>query len=125
MTILGIVTEHLQSVGVDPDPVLIEPSVKNTVLAVLTAAQEASSHDRDAILLVCSSDHFIPDMATFHSSVAKGLHSVKDANLVTFGVKPTHPETGYGYLEAKNVSGTELTRVTKFVEKLCESVAKI
>jgi mannose-1-phosphate guanylyltransferase len=41
MTILGIVTEHLQSVGVDPDPVLIEPSVKNTVLAVLTAAQEA------------------------------------------------------------------------------------
>ena len=64
-------------------------------------------------------------MATFHSIVAKGLHSVKDANLVTFGVKPTHPETGYGYLEAKNVSGTELTRVTKFVEKLCESVAKI
>jgi len=119
-----IVTEQLQSVGVDPGPVLIEPSAKNTAPAVLAAALEALSHDPDAILLICPSDHFIPDMATFHSIVAKGLHSVKDGNLVTFGVKPTHPETGYGYLEAKNVSGTEPTRVTKFVEKPCESVAK-
>ena len=114
-----IIGEQLQEVGIDPGPILIEPEAKNTAAAILAASLFAQATDEDAVLLVAPSDHLIPDGADFHSAIAVGLPQVQSGHMVTFGIKPTHPETGYGYLKlASDIldqSGTAL--VESFVEK--------
>ena len=114
-----IIGEQLQEVGIDPGPILIEPEAKNTAAAILAASLFAQATDEDAVLLVAPSDQLIPDRADFHNAIAVGLPQVQCGQMVTFGIKPTHPETGYGYLKlSRNVldqSGT--ARVESFVEK--------
>ena len=114
-----IIGEQLQKVGIDPGPILIEPEAKNTAAAILAASIFARSKDEEAVLLVAPSDHLIPDKPDFHRAIAVGWHQVQNGQLVTFGIKPTHPETGYGYLklspELLERSGT--ARVESFVEK--------
>ena len=94
-----IIGEQLQDIGIDPGPILIEPEAKNTAAAILAASIFAHSNDKNAILLVAPSDHVIPDKADFHEAIKVGLSHVQNQKIVTFGIKPTHPETGYGYLE--------------------------
>ena len=94
-----IIGEQLQEIGIDPGPILIEPEAKNTAAAILAASIFAHSKDESAVLLVAPSDHVIPDTATFHEVIKVGLSHVQKHKMVTFGIKPTHPETGYGYLE--------------------------
>ena len=94
-----IIGEQLQEIGIDPGPILIEPEAKNTAAAILAASIFAHSKDESAVLLVAPSDHVIPDTATFHEAIKVGLSHVQKHKMVTFGIKPTHPETGYGYLE--------------------------
>ena len=94
-----IIGEQLQEIGIDPGPILIEPEAKNTASAILAASIFAQSKDENAILLVAPSDHVIPDTANFHEAIKVGLSHVENQKMVTFGIKPTHPETGYGYLE--------------------------
>jgi mannose-1-phosphate guanylyltransferase/mannose-6-phosphate isomerase len=94
-----IVTEQLLEAGIDPGPVLIEPEGRNTAPAVLAAALHAQAEDPGAVLLVAPSDHVIPDSAAFHAAVARGLDAVAEGRLVTFGIHPDRPETGYGWLE--------------------------
>ena len=92
-----IVTEQLHDVGIDPGPILIEPEAKNTAAAILAASIFANLKDENAVLLVAPSDHVIPDTFAFHEAIKAGLAHVQNQKLVTFGIKPTHPETGYGY----------------------------
>ena len=94
-----IIGEQLQEIGIDPGPILIEPEAKNTAPAILAASIFAQSKDEDAILLVAPSDHVIPDTNEFHEAIKVGISHVQNQKMVTFGIKPTHPETGYGYLE--------------------------
>jgi mannose-1-phosphate guanylyltransferase/mannose-6-phosphate isomerase len=94
-----IIREQFQEIGIDPGPILIEPKAKNTAAAILAASIFVHSRDEDAVLLVAPSDHVIPDVAAFHETIKVGLAHVKNQKMVTFGIKPTHPETGYGYLE--------------------------
>ena len=94
-----IIAEQLQEIGIDPGPILIEPEAKNTAAAILAASVFAHSRDENAILLVAPSDHVIPDTNDFHEAIKLGLSHVENRKIVTFGIKPTHPETGYGYLE--------------------------
>ena len=94
-----IIGEQLQEIGIDPGPILIEPEAKNTAAAILAASIFAHSRNESAVLLVAPSDHVIPDTATFHAAIKVGLSHVENQKIVTFGIKPTHPETGYGYLE--------------------------
>lgn len=114
-----IIGEQLQEAGIDPGPILIEPEVKNTAAAILAASLFAHATDEEAVLLVAPSDHLIPDKADFHNAIAVGLPQVQSGQMVTFGIKPTHPETGYGYLKLSrdtlDQSGT--ARVESFVEK--------
>ncbi|MDB2369487.1 mannose-1-phosphate guanylyltransferase/mannose-6-phosphate isomerase [Planktomarina temperata] len=114
-----IVGEQLQAIGIVPGAILIEPEVKNTAPAILAASVFAMKNDPDAILLVAPSDHVIPDIETFHLTVQTGLDQVRNGKLVTFGITPTHPETGYGYLELLNLNGIEpeVAVVSQFVEK--------
>lgn len=114
-----IVTEQLLAVGIDPGPVLIEPEGRNTGPAVLAAALWLAARDADAILLVAPSDHVVPDTGAFQAAVARGLEAVAAGNLVTFGITPDAPETGYGYLQlATRPDGAGAAMaLTRFVEK--------
>lgn len=115
-----VVTEQLMKIGIDPGPVLIEPEGRNTAPAILAAALYLERHDPDAVMLVAPSDHVVPDVAGFREAVDEGLRIVREkGHLVTFGITPDRPETGYGYLELSetpNGSGAGIP-LTRFVEK--------
>ena len=114
-----IVGEQLREVGIDSGPILIEPEAKNTAPAILAASIFLHAKDKDAILLVAPSDHVIPHTDDFHSAVKVGLSLVQNQKMVTFGIKPTHPETGYGYLElsADPIDDYGSSALRAFVEK--------
>ena len=114
-----IIGEQLLEAGIDPGPILIEPEAKNTASAILAASIYAHSMDEKAILLVAPSDHLMPDTDQYHAAIKVGLSHVPNRKIVTFGIKPTHPETGYGYLElAKNPLDYHGTAdLEKFIEK--------
>ena len=114
-----IIGEQLQEIGIDPGPILIEPEAKNTAAAILAASIFAHSKDESAVLLVAPSDHVIPDTFAFHEAIKVGLSHVQNHKMVTFGIKPTHPETGYGYLELSTdpIDGHGSSDLKTFVEK--------
>ena len=114
-----IIAEQLAEENVAPQAILIEPEGRNTAPAILAAALHLVSQQPDAIMLVAPSDHVVPDAAAFHEAVAKGLGAVQGGGLVTFGIRPTRAETGYGYLQAEtrpDESGQPI-RLKSFVEK--------
>ena len=112
-----IVTEQLMQAGVDPGAILIEPEGRNTAPAVLAATLHVAAQDLDALILVAPSDHAISDPAAFRAAVARGVPAAQAGRIVTFGITPTHPETGYGWLELAGAAGTEPVPLTRFVEK--------
>lgn len=114
-----IIAEQLTQEGIDPDTIMIEPEGRNTAPAILAAALHLAARNPDAVMLVAPSDHVVPDVTAFHRAVGKGLDAVKRGELVTFGIQPTRPETGYGYLEISSPpdgSGVPIS-LTSFVEK--------
>lgn len=114
-----IVTEQLLSVGIDPGTVIIEPEGRNTAPAVLAAALHVLAQDPDGILLVTPSDHDIPNAEAFRATVLRGLTALSEGQIVTFGITPTHAETGYGYLELSTAPTSDGAPVAlnRFVEK--------
>lgn len=113
-----IVTEQLAGVGIDPGAIVIEPEGRNTAPAILAAALYLQAQDDDALMLVAPSDHVVPDAAAFRTAVRAGEDRAKAGDLVTFGIAPTHAETGYGYLELDSapVDG-QAVALRRFVEK--------
>jgi mannose-1-phosphate guanylyltransferase/mannose-6-phosphate isomerase len=112
-----IVLEQLAAAGIDPGAVLIEPEGRNTAPAVLAAALYLHARDPDAIMLVCPSDHLIPDSDNFCATTLQGLAAAQAGQLVTFGINPTYPETGYGYLELTEAPTGHPAPLLRFVEK--------
>ena len=115
-----IVTEQLAQTEIAPRAVLIEPEGRNTAPAVLAAALVLEASDPAALILVAPSDHVIPDDAAFRAAVAAATPRALAGDLVTFGITPTRPETGYGYLELAPGAGTAATTpqpLARFVEK--------
>ncbi|TRD19820.1 mannose-1-phosphate guanylyltransferase/mannose-6-phosphate isomerase [Palleronia caenipelagi] len=111
-----VVTEQLVGEGIDPGAILIEPEGRNTAPAICAAALFLSRTDPDALMLVAPSDHLIPDDRALRSAVAEGVPSALSGHLTLFGIRPTRPETGYGYLElAAAAEGP--TPLRRFVEK--------
>ncbi len=94
-----IVTEQLAGIDIDPGAVLIEPAGRNTAPAVLAAALYLEQSDPEGLMLVAPSDHVVPDAPAFRAAVQAGQAAAEAGQIVTFGIKPTHAETGYGYLE--------------------------
>jgi len=113
-----IVTEQLAELGIDPGAVLIEPEGRNTGPAILAAAVYLLAQNSEAMMLVLPSDHNVPDAEHFAATVQKGKHAAQAGDLVTFGIQPTRPETGYGYLELEeqSVDGAAV-KLRRFVEK--------
>ena len=113
-----IVTEQLLDMGIDPGAILIEPEGRNTAPAVLAAALHVAATDPDALMLVAPSDHVVPDAEAFRAAVAAGVAAARGGQLVTFGITPTHAETGYGYLRlAAPPQGADPVPLDSFVEK--------
>jgi mannose-1-phosphate guanylyltransferase/mannose-6-phosphate isomerase len=94
-----IVTEQLAAIEASASAILIEPEGRNTAPAILAAALSLAQQDPQALMLVCPSDHIIPDPKAFRAAVLAAVPAARDGKLVTFGITPTHPETGYGYLQ--------------------------
>lgn len=112
-----IVSKQLAEAEIDAGAMLIEPSARNTAPAVLAAALYLAQSDPDALMLVSPSDHVIPDDVAFRETVARGVPEAEKGRLVTFGIAPTHPETGYGWLELSAPPGNGPVPLTRFVEK--------
>lgn len=113
-----VVTEQLTAVGLDPGAILIEPTGRNTAPAILAAALHLAASDPEALMLVAPSDHLVPDGEAFRLAVERGLAAAQSGRLVTFGIRPTRPETGYGYLELQApLQGDAAQPIARFVEK--------
>ncbi len=114
-----LVAEQLREAGVTPAGHLLEPEARNTAPAVAAAALWLSQQDPDATLLVLPSDHVIQETSRFHDAVQRAAQLAARGRLVTFGIVPTAPSTGYGYVRRgaadKDVAGA--FSVAEFVEK--------
>lgn len=94
-----IVTEQLAAKEIAPAAILIEPESRDTGPAILAAAIHINAKDPEALMLVAPSDHVIPDTAAFSDAVKRAKPAAQAGRLVTFGITPDRPETGYGYLK--------------------------
>lgn len=115
-----LVAEQIREMGRQASAIVLEPVGRNTAPAVALAALKALSlqEGEDPLLLVLAADHVIQDEAAFHSAVEMALPVARDGLLVTFGIVPTHPETGYGYIKAALYQNAEsIFPVLQFVEK--------
>jgi mannose-1-phosphate guanylyltransferase/mannose-6-phosphate isomerase len=113
-----IVAEQLAADDIRPAAILIEPAARNTGPAILAAALHLVAAHPDALMLVMPTDHSIPDVDAFRASVAAGLPRAEAGQIVTFGIRPDRPETGYGWIELASapVDG-QAQKVARFVEK--------
>lgn len=113
-----LVAEQAQEVGVPLGAVLLEPVARNTAVAIAAAAAQAvAQHGEDAVIHVLPSDHAVDADAGYWRAVDAAAEAARAGYLVTFGITPTTPETGYGYIETgAPVLGDVLT-VKRFVEK--------
>jgi mannose-1-phosphate guanylyltransferase/mannose-6-phosphate isomerase len=111
-----IVAEQLREAGITGASVVLEPAGKNTAPAVAIAAIQALKNDPNAVLLVLPADHVIEDPESFRACVASGMTLAETGALVTFGIVPTAPETGFGYIRRGEAEG-EGFKVAEFVEK--------
>ena len=112
-----IVAEQLREIGLTNARMLLEPMRRNTAPAIATAALQAMENGDDPVLLVLPSDHVIVDTAAFHQAVGLARHAAEAGSLLTFGITPSGPETGYGYIRAEGGDAGQVRRIMEFVEK--------
>jgi mannose-1-phosphate guanylyltransferase/mannose-6-phosphate isomerase len=114
-----ITAEQLRQAGLASATIVLEPAGRNTAPALTLAALIASQAGKDPVLLVMPADHIIGDVPAFHAAVAHGLIHAEAGKLVTFGIRPTRPETGYGYIHTAGTQvGTDGSlAIDVFVEK--------
>jgi len=93
-----MIAEQLREIGVEPSALVLEPEGRNTAPAVAIAALMMQPIDPEALILVLPSDHSIGDIAAFRTALARAEAAAKLGHLVTFGITPDRPETGYGYI---------------------------
>ncbi len=122
-----IVAEQMREINTKPYSILLEPLSRNTAPAIILSAIKALEDNDDPILLVLSSDHEIQDEKQFVNVLEKGFYYANQNRLVSFGVIPTSPETGYGYIKAespfinKKIIGK---KIEEFTEKPDSETAK-
>lgn len=114
------IKDEFKTAGVNMDSsYILEPVGRNTAPAIAVAALSViKQYDEDMLMMVLASDHLIQKAGEFKARVADAMELARDDKLVTFGIAPNRPETGYGYIE------TDGTKVVRFVEKPCEEKAR-
>ncbi len=122
-----LAAEQMREIRIKPTSILLEPIGRNTGPAIALAALKAISINKNPILIVLSSDHEIKDKKKFLKVLDSGVNFALNGEIVTFGVLPTKPETGYGYIKAMkpfNLNELKGERIEKFVEKPDINTAK-
>jgi mannose-1-phosphate guanylyltransferase/mannose-6-phosphate isomerase len=113
-----LLAEQVAQLGRKPATIILEPEGRNTAPALTLAALYLAARDPDALLLVMPADHVVTDPAAFIEAVTRGRRHAEDGMLVTFGVTPDTPETGYGYIRrGAELAAGRAYRVSSFVEK--------
>lgn len=113
-----LIAEQLRQIEVSPSAIVLEPVGRNTAPAAAVAALRLLQDDAGAVMLLLPADHLIEDVAAFHRAVEAGLQAEQQGFLVSFGIVPHSPETGYGYIQqGEPLDGTSVCRVVRFVEK--------
>ena len=121
-----VATEQLAQVELAPKAILIEPAPRNTAPAVLAGVLTIAREDPEALVLIAPSDHLIPDITAFQTSVTAATAAAQSGKVVTFGIQPTRPETAYGYLElSPNAEADDgPSPLARFIEKPDETRAQ-
>ena len=111
--------EQLRAVGVADPTIVLEPCGRNTAPAVAVAALLASERDPDALILVMPVDHWVRDRAAFRTAISAGIKGARYGRFVLFGVRPSGPETGFGYIRmgSELEAASPIRNVAGFVEK--------
>ena len=118
-----LAAEQFRQLGREAGGIILEPVGRNTAPAVALAALKAlnhrdhKAHKEEPVLLVLAADHVIQDEGAFHRVVEAALPAARDGKLVTFGIVPTHPETGYGYIKASSEPQRHKGTKVSFVEE--------
>ncbi|MGW8228047.1 MAG: mannose-1-phosphate guanylyltransferase/mannose-6-phosphate isomerase [Gammaproteobacteria bacterium] len=111
------VAEQLLELGKQTADIILEPVGRNTAPALTLAALSVAAKDPQAVMLVMPADHVITDIAAFHAALSKSLLLAQQNYLVTFGITPDSPETGYGYIQMGEQLADGAAKVAAFVEK--------
>jgi mannose-1-phosphate guanylyltransferase/mannose-6-phosphate isomerase len=117
-----LVAEQLRQIGAPVPAILLEPVGRNTAPAIAAAALQALAGGEDPLLLVLPSDHVVRDSDAFRRAVAEVAAIAEAGALVTFGIVPDAPETGFGYIQSEQGAGPQ--KVLRFVEKPDETTAQ-
>lgn len=117
-----LVGEQLQDIGIVPAALVLEPCVRNTAPAALIAALLAGHENPGKLLLLLPSDHLLKDTDAFKATVRTGAHAARAGHIVTFGIRPDRPETGFGYIATSGAD--QVLDVARFVEKPTLEVAQ-
>lgn len=112
-----LAAEQLRQLGMEEADILLESVGRNTAPAIALAALHSIAEGEDPVLLVLAADHLIRDTSAFHTCVRQAMPLAKAGRLVTFGIVPTNPETGYGYIEQGRALAEGGFAVSRFVEK--------
>lgn len=112
-----LVAEQLRSIDVKPASIMLEPVGRNTAPALTLAAAHIQTSGTDSIMLVLPADHVVDDTDSFHTAIIQGAKLAEQNNLVTFGIVPTAPETGYGYIKKGTEISDSANEIAAFVEK--------
>lgn len=119
-----VIAEQLRLIG-KACSILLEPFGRNTAPALTLAALVAAQNNADPILLVMPSDHVIVNASAFQACISKGVSSALQNSIVTFGIAPDAPETGYGYIQTGELLGdVGITQIARFVEKPNQQTAQ-
>lgn len=116
--------KQIEKYNIPEENILLEPEGKNTAPAIGLCARLLSLKDKNALLIVLPADHFVENKSGFVSTIKKAINCAKNGNLVTIGIKPTKPSTGYGYIKIKKCQSVKVSKrqknfyeVEKFLEK--------
>ena len=113
----NLVRDELEGAGYDGSRMILEPVGRNTAPAAAVAALELTSNGDDPLMLLLPADHVIADVDAFHDATRHACRLATDGHLVTFGIVPDRPETGYGYIRMGDPLDGSARRIAEFVEK--------
>ena len=116
-----MVVDQLSALQIAPQNILIEPCARNTAAAICSAAVALEAKNGDCLMLVAPSDHVIPNEEKFKTSLGAAIEAALNGQIVTFGIRPNRPETGYGWVELSEPPSTDCPAtpqaLSSFVEK--------
>lgn len=112
-----LVAEQMQEIGIKPDAIVLEPVARNTAPAAAVAAAIVAEDDPQGIVVLLPSDHVVAEVEKFRDALASAVEAARAGKIVTFGMTPSHAETGYGYIQKGAPLAGEAYAVERFVEK--------